>query len=144
MRPSLRFEHFCPLIRGACPVAPLPDSAPVGVSLTVSDGAGSWTVPVGTTISAGGYLSIAKDAAGFSALYGLDPDVEGMSISLNNDGDVVVLADKLGKWDLACLLEELPSERSPDFHQVVAKDLVKTSQLVDSAMGKSTMPDNDG
>lgn len=63
---------------------------------TVSDGAGSWTVPVGTTISAGGYLSIAKDAAGFSALYGLDPDVEGMSISLNNDGDVVVLADSGG------------------------------------------------
>ena len=56
----------------------------------------------------------------------------------------VVLADKQSKWDLACLLEELPSERSPDFHQVVVKDLVKTSQLVDSAMGKSTMPDNDG
>ncbi len=48
-----------------------------------------------------------------------------------------------GKWDLACLLEELPSQRSPDFHQVVVKHLAKTSQLVDSAIGKSTMPDTD-
>ena len=55
----------------------------------------------------------------------------------------VVLADKMGKWDLPMLLEELPSEKSPDFHQVVVRDLVKTNQLSESAMGKSPLPAQD-
>ena len=54
---------------------------------------------------------------------------------------VVVLADKMGKWDLPMLLEELSSEKSPDFHQVVVQDLVKINQLSESAMGKGTLPD---
>ena len=44
---------------------------------------------------------------------------------------------------MACLLEELPSERSPHFHEIITKDLVKMSQLVDQASGKANMPDTD-
>ena len=54
----------------------------------------------------------------------------------------VVLADNQGKWDLACLVEELPSERSPNFHHSIVRSLVKTSQLSDSAMGKAALPDS--
>ena len=43
---------------------------------------------------------------------------------------------------MACLMEELPSERSPHFHEVITRDLVKMSQLVDQASGKINMPDN--
>ena len=56
----------------------------------------------------------------------------------------VVLADNQGKWDLACLVEELPSERSPNFHSTIVRSLVKTAQLSDSAMGKATLPYTDG
>ena len=55
----------------------------------------------------------------------------------------MVLADKMGKWDLPMLLEALPSEKSPAFHQVVVRDLVKTNQLSESAMGKSSLPAQD-
>ena len=44
---------------------------------------------------------------------------------------------------MACLLEELPSERSPHFHEVITRDLVKLNQLVDQANGKTNVPDTD-
>ena len=45
----------------------------------------------------------------------------------------LVLADKQGHWGLACLLEEVPSAKSPDLHQVILKDLVTQSALIDQA-----------
>ena len=53
----------------------------------------------------------------------------------------VSLADTMGNWNMACLLEGLPSESSPHFHEVITRDLVKMSQLVDQASGKIDMPD---
>ena len=44
---------------------------------------------------------------------------------------------------MACQLEELPSERSPHFHEVIARDLVKLNQPVDQANGKTNMADTD-
>ena len=55
----------------------------------------------------------------------------------------VSLADTMGNWNMACLMEELPSERSPHFHEVITRDLVKMSQLVDQASGTTNMPDTD-
>ena len=55
----------------------------------------------------------------------------------------VSLADTMGNWNMACLLEELPSERSPHFHEVITRDLVKLNQLVDQANGKTNIPDTD-
>lgn len=63
---------------------------------TLSDNSGSWTIPVGTTIGAGAYLTIARQTAGFSSWHGFDPDVAGMSISLNNGGDKLDLKDDGG------------------------------------------------
>ena len=62
----------------------------------IADASGSWSLPAGHSVGAGAYLSIARDAAGFSALYGLDPDVAGMTLSLNNSGDALWLLDDLG------------------------------------------------
>ncbi len=60
---------------------------------TVSDNLGSWTLPAGTSVPAGGFISVARDAGGFAALYGLSPDVEGLSLALGNTGDVLILSD---------------------------------------------------
>lgn len=60
---------------------------------SLADNAGTWTLPPGTTIGAGAYLTIARDQAGFSALFGFDPDVTGMTLSLNNTGDKLDLVD---------------------------------------------------
>ena len=54
----------------------------------------------------------------------------------------VIWADRKGNWDQACLLEELPSARSPNLHQVIVKDLVKLNQLVDQADGKIHIKDD--
>ena len=45
----------------------------------------------------------------------------------------IMLADKQGHWELACLLEELPSAKSPDVHQVVVKDLVSIAKLIENS-----------
>ena len=60
---------------------------------SLADGASSWSIPSGYVVLAGDYLSIAKDAGGFQALYGLAPDIEGMSLALNNTGDQLSLYD---------------------------------------------------
>ena len=60
---------------------------------TLTDNAGTWSIPAGTVIEADAYLSIARNASGFAGLYGLDPDVSGLSLGLNNDGDSLSLSD---------------------------------------------------
>ena len=66
---------------------------------TLSDNASTWTLPAGTTIEAGAYLSIARSASGFASLYGLDPDVSGMTLGLGNTGDALWLDDGIGEVD---------------------------------------------
>ncbi len=63
---------------------------------TITDnngGGGTYTIPEGTTIKSGTYLTIAADSAGFNALYGFDADVYGSFPGLNNSGDTVILKD---------------------------------------------------
>jgi competence protein ComEC len=74
-----------------------PGTAPVALDgYTLSDGVDTWIVPAGTVIAPDTYLSIARQTAGFTALYGFAPQVSGLTLSLNNTGDVVVLADPAG------------------------------------------------
>lgn len=74
---------------------PGPAAADVG-GWTLADAAGSWTIPAGTAIAPDTYLTVARDAAGFAALYGAAPEVSGLTTSLNNTGDVLVLGDAAG------------------------------------------------
>jgi len=60
---------------------------------TLSDNATTWTFPAGSSIDPHAYLSVARDAAGFEALYGLVPDLDGLTTALGNTGDVLVLRD---------------------------------------------------
>ena len=60
------------------------------------DNLGTWALPAGSVVRAGSYLSIARDAAGFEALYGLAPDVVGLTLALGNTGDVLALQDGAG------------------------------------------------
>jgi hypothetical protein len=50
------------------------------------------TLPAGTTIAAGGYAVVAKDAARFQALYGFAP-VAAYSGNLSNGGETITLVD---------------------------------------------------
>ena len=42
----------------------------------------------------------------------------------------ITLADTQGHWELACLMEEVPSTKTPLVHEVIVKDLVTLSQLI--------------
>lgn|GEM_PF-710084 len=68
-----------------------------GWTITDNNGTGAtFTIPEGTTIKAGTYLTIAADSAGFNALYGYDADVYGSLPGLNNTGDALILKDDAG------------------------------------------------
>lgn len=65
-----------------------------GWTITDNNGTGSSiTIPGGTTIQSGTYLTIATNSTGFNALYGYDADVYGSLPALNNSGDALLLAD---------------------------------------------------
>ncbi len=63
---------------------------------SLEDNQGSWSFPGGTVIAAGDYLTVARRSNGFRSLYGSNPDVSGLSLSLGNSGDIVSLRDDTG------------------------------------------------
>ncbi len=69
-----------------------PTTVPVDLSgWTLSDNRGVFTLPSGTTIGVNSFLVVARNAAGYFALYNKNPDVSGMTLSLGNSGDVLRL-----------------------------------------------------
>lgn len=68
-----------------------------GYKLLSQKGAGEeeFIVPSGE-IKQKSFLTIARSAEGFKNLYGFEPDLDNMSITLSNDGDYLVLKDKEG------------------------------------------------
>jgi bacterial leucyl aminopeptidase len=63
---------------------------------SLSDGTASWSFPAGASIPAGGFASVASDAAGFTALYGVVPDIAGLSFRLANGAGDLFLRDPSG------------------------------------------------
>lgn len=71
------------------------------------------TFTLSGTLAANTYYTLAKNASGFEALYGFSPDASGLSLSLGNSGDYVVLSNdgtqvdtvawegKVSGWDLS-------------------------------------------
>lgn len=71
-----------------------PSSSVVDISgWTISDNAGTFTIPSGHSISASGTFTIARNAGGFNALFGKRPSLSGMTLSLSNSGDKITLKD---------------------------------------------------
>lgn len=62
----------------------------------LKDNVGTYTIPQGTVINATGFLIIARNSAGFNALFGFNPDVSGLTLSLGNSGDQVALYNTTG------------------------------------------------
>ncbi len=54
---------------------------------------GTFKLPLGTIVKSQSFLTIARNRKGFRQMYGYDPDVSGMSLSLNNNGDCLLLMD---------------------------------------------------
>ncbi len=63
---------------------------------TLSDNAGTYTIPNNTTVAGESTLIIAADSSGFNALFGFAPDVSGLSLALSNSGDQVILENADG------------------------------------------------
>ncbi|UCH95140.1 MAG: lamin tail domain-containing protein [Candidatus Aminicenantes bacterium] len=63
---------------------------------TIEDNYKSYTIPSGTTIGIQSYLVIANDQAEFYSKYGCDPDISGLTLGLNNDGDYLTLKNNSG------------------------------------------------
>jgi hypothetical protein len=59
-------------------------------SWSINDNSGSWSFP-DIIINSQEYLVVARDAAGFAALFGCQPDIDGFTRGLNNDGDQLSL-----------------------------------------------------
>lgn len=53
-------------------------------------------IPNGTAINSEEYLVVARKAAGFTALYGCSPDIDGWTFTLSNTGDVLYLREPDG------------------------------------------------
>jgi leucyl aminopeptidase len=64
---------------------------------SLSSGASSFTFPAGTTVPAGGFVSVASDAAGFTSLYGSTADVAGARLNLSNSAGELRLLDPDGE-----------------------------------------------
>lgn len=58
---------------------------------TLTDNAATYTIPSGTSIPAKSAITIARNASGFNALFGKNPTVSGMTLSLGNSGDKLTL-----------------------------------------------------
>ena len=54
----------------------------------------------------------------------------------------LVIADNQGHWEMACLLEEVPSAKTLQVHEVVVKDLTNMAGLITKAhdTGKDKTP----
>ncbi len=62
---------------------------------TLSDNVGTNTLP-NVTLAPNDYFIFARDAAGFSSLYGFPPDADTMTLALGNSGDQLILRDNNG------------------------------------------------
>ncbi|MCP4216341.1 MAG: MBL fold metallo-hydrolase [bacterium] len=63
-----------------------------GWVITDNNGSGSsYTIPSGTTMAAGAYITIGKQNQGFKKLYGYNPNIAGSIPSLNNSGESLLL-----------------------------------------------------
>ena len=58
---------------------------------TLNDNSGTFTLS--GSITAGAYITVARDTAGFNALYGFNPTITGMNLALGNSGDRAQLKD---------------------------------------------------
>jgi hypothetical protein len=68
-----------------------------GWTIVDNNGTGySFTIPAGETMLPGSFYTLARDGAGFVALYGYDADLYGALPFLNNGGDALILYDNYG------------------------------------------------
>lgn len=58
---------------------------------TLTDNAGTYTIPSGTSIPAKSAITVARNTSGFYALFGKNPNVSGMTLSFGNTGDKLTL-----------------------------------------------------
>jgi len=68
--------------------------------LTINDSSGSWQIPQGFFISAGGYVTIARNATVFFGMYGCYPTLDGFNRDMSNSGEILTLKDGSNEIDM--------------------------------------------
>ena len=66
----------------------------------IEDNKKSWTVPDGTVIHPGNSLLIARNSEGFYNMTGCYPDLDSLTLSLNNDGDILRIKSGTQELDM--------------------------------------------
>jgi len=56
----------------------------------------------------------------------------------------IVIADNQGHWEMACLLEEIPTPKTPGVHEVIVKKMVNLSKLIDDTSKAGTKNNTQG
>ncbi len=83
-------EEFVELYNPSCSAVSLSGYA-------LSDNSGTFNLS--GTIGAGGYATVARDSNGFNSLFGQAPTISGMSLSLGNSGDRIILKNNGSEID---------------------------------------------
>jgi hypothetical protein len=124
----------------------------------LQDPGATFTIPQDSSLTPYSYFTAARDLSGFRNLFGKDPDVAGLSISMSNSGDYLKLMngddievdfvaweDKRPSWDIRAktgrVMERVPVAADTDTNA----DWVSNS--LPSPMTQSEgvpLPDNDG
>jgi hypothetical protein len=76
--------------------------------LKIQDNTKNYTIPDGTTILPGEFLVIARNETGFMNLFGFSPDVTGLTLNLNNDGDILTLRNGTVEIDMVSWGDYIP------------------------------------
>jgi beta-lactamase superfamily II metal-dependent hydrolase len=93
-----------------------PDTVDLG-GWTIIDNNGTgftYTFPAGLSIKPGTYFTVARDSAGFTALYGYEADAYGNLPYLNNSGETLIMYDDSGNVVDAVAWEGGASAGIPD------------------------------
>ncbi|MDQ0418357.1 phosphatidylserine/phosphatidylglycerophosphate/cardiolipin synthase-like enzyme [Croceifilum oryzae] len=101
---------------------------------TLSDDIATYKIPSGTTIAPGKRIVIARNQAGFQARFEMQPDIAGMKLSLNNNGDQLTLKDKSGN-----MLDFVAYEKAPDWNIAAGKG--KSISRIDPTVDTDTVKD---
>ncbi len=136
---------------------PTAESVDIG-GWKIQDPGATYTIPQGFSLAPNSYFTLARDLSGFRSLFGKDPDVTDLSISMSNSGDYLYLLDgndieadfvawedKFPSWDIRAktgrVLERVPILADTDSNADWMSNSLPTPMTQSEG---APLPDNDG
>jgi hypothetical protein len=108
---------------------------------TIEDNVDSFKILSGI-VPSGGYFVIARLTLGFNALYGSNPDLEGLTLFLGNSGDKLILRDTENTGvDLVAWEEEVPGWTVNATHTTIRRIGTEDTDTVNDWEDSGTLGD---